>query len=86
MKLETSFVLRLPIPKPTGCSLGGVCAVYASVAEPFIAALTATQIYNLAGSRAEKKCSGSSSFQVQFLDELYNATAEDVADNPFEIV
>lgn len=69
-----------------GCSLGGVCAVYASVSDPFIAALTATQIYNIAGSRAEKTCSGSGSFQVQFLDELYNATAEDVANNSLELV
>lgn len=68
-----------------GCSLGGVCAVYGAVTDPFTAALTATQIYNLAGARAEKKCNGSGSFQVCFLDELNNAPAEDVADNPFDI-
>ena len=54
----------------SGCSLGGVCAVYAGVASPFIAALTATQIYNLAGKRAESKVKAPGSFQVQFLDEL----------------
>jgi hydroxyethylthiazole kinase len=69
----------------SGCSLGGVCAVYAGVASPFIAALTATQIYNLAGSRAESKVKAPASFQVQFLDELYLASAEDVAENPFEL-
>ncbi len=68
-----------------GCSLGGVCAVYAAVTDPFTAALTATQMYNLAGSRAEKKCYGSGSFQTCFLDELYNASAEDVALNEFTI-
>lgn len=68
-----------------GCSLGGVTAVYAAVAPPFIAALTATAAYNLAGSRAGQKASGPGSFQVQFIDELYRATAEDVAANPFEI-
>jgi len=68
-----------------GCSLGGVCAVYAAVTDPFTAALTATQVYNLAGSRAEKKCTGSGSFQTCFIDELYNATAEDIAANPFQI-
>ncbi|WP_191017948.1 hydroxyethylthiazole kinase [Treponema zioleckii] len=67
-----------------GCSLGGVCAVYSGVANPFIAALTATQIYNLAGKRAEKECSGPGSFQVKFLDELYNAAPSDVAENPFD--
>ncbi len=69
----------------SGCSLGGVCAVYAGVANPFIAALTATQIYNLAGKRAESKVKGPGSFQVQFLDELYLATSDDVAENPFYI-
>ena len=68
-----------------GCSLGGVAAVYAAVTDPFIAALTATAIYNLAGLRAEKKADGPGSFQVHFLDELYKATAEEVANNPFEI-
>jgi len=68
-----------------GCSLGGVIAVYATVASPFIAALTGTAVYNLAGARAEKKTSSPGSFQVQFLDELYQATAKDIANNPFEL-
>lgn len=68
-----------------GCSLGGVVAVYATAASPFIAALTATSIYNLAGKRAENKADGPGSFQTQFLDELYKATAVDIANNPFEI-
>jgi len=68
-----------------GCSLGGVCAVYACVAEPFIAALTATQIYNLAGKRAEKKVKAPASFQTAFLDELYLASPKDVANNPMTI-
>ena len=68
-----------------GCALGGVCAVYAAVADPLTAALTATQICNLAGSRAEKLASGPASFQVHFLDELYKAAAEDVADNPLAV-
>lgn len=69
----------------SGCSLGGVVAVYATAASPFIAALTATAVYNLAGNRAEKKVAGPGSFQMQFLDELYQATAADIANNPFEI-
>lgn len=68
-----------------GCSLGGVAAVYATVASPFIAALTATAVYNLAGNRAENKVDGPGSFQMQFLDELYKATAADIANNPMEI-
>lgn len=68
-----------------GCSLGGVCAVYACVADPFIAALTATQHYNLAGKRAGEKSKAPGSFQVNFIDELYLANAEDISENPFEI-
>ena len=68
-----------------GCSLGGVVAVYATATTPFIAALTASAVYNLAGKRAEENVVGPGSFQVQFLDELYKATAEDIANNPFDI-
>lgn len=60
----------------SGCSLGGVCAVYACVADPFVAALAATAAYNLAGLRAAETYNGSGSFQVAFLDALYNLTAE----------
>jgi len=69
----------------SGCSLGGVVAVYATAASPFIAALTATAAYNLAGRRAEARASGPGSFQAAFLDELYNASAADIASNPFDI-
>ncbi len=69
-----------------GCSLGGVCAVYASVANPFIAALTASQHYNFAAREAEKVCEGPASFQLEFLDNLYKASAENIAENKFEFV
>lgn len=68
-----------------GCSLGGVIAVYLAATSPFIAALTATAVYNLAGKRAENKVDVPGSFQIQFLDELYKATALDIANNPFDI-
>lgn len=67
-----------------GCSLGGVAAIYATAATPFIAALTATAIYNLAGRRAGQRADGPGRFQAEFLDELYKASAADVANNPFE--
>lgn len=66
-----------------GCSLGGVAAVYAAVASPFIAVLTAISVYNLAAKIAETKVDGPGSFQVKFIDELYKASAEDIAENPF---
>lgn len=69
-----------------GCSLGGVVAIYATTGvSPFIAALTASSVYNLAGSRAENKAEGPGDFQVAFLNELYKATAEDIANNPFDV-
>lgn len=69
----------------SGCSLGGVVAVFLASTTPFVAALTATQIYNLAGQRAEVEAQGPVSFQGKFLDELYNAQALDIANNPFDI-
>ena len=69
----------------SGCSLGGVCAVYATSAEtPLAAALAGVAVYNLAGKRAESRVDAPGSFQVAFLDELYKATPEDIAANPFD--
>lgn len=68
-----------------GCSLGGVVAVYLTAARPLAAALTASAVYNLAGTRAEKKAEGPGSFQVHFLDELDKASAKEIAENPFEL-
>ncbi|WP_297281348.1 hydroxyethylthiazole kinase [uncultured Anaerococcus sp.] len=68
-----------------GCSLGGVCAVFESVTDSFTAALTATQIYNLAGFLASEKANGPASFQTEFLDALYKVNSEEVANNRFEI-
>ena len=70
----------------SGCSLGGVAAVYATMApSPFTAALTAVNAFNLAGARAEKRVDAPGSFQVAFLDELYKASAEDIARNSFDL-
>lgn len=68
-----------------GCSLGGTAAVYAACASPLVAALTATNAYNLAASRAQEQAAGPASFKVGFIDALYNASPEDIASNPFEI-
>ena len=68
-----------------GCSLGGVMAVYAAVATPFVAAITGSAIYNLAGQRAATKVDGPGHFQAAFLDELYKATAEEIGTSTWEI-
>ena len=69
----------------SGCALGGVMAIYATVATPFIAALTATTMFNLAGTKAAAQFNKPASFKVNFLDNLYELTAEEVAEN-FRVV
>ncbi len=66
-----------------GCSQGGVLAVYACEADPFTAAVAGVAHYNVAGTRAAKTATAPASFKVAFIDELYRATPEDVAGNPF---
>ena len=68
-----------------GCSLGGVAAVYAAVAEPFVAALTATQLYNSAGAMAVKKSSGPASFMNEVLDLFYTIEPQTVAEQSFTL-
>ncbi|WP_420829359.1 hydroxyethylthiazole kinase [Bifidobacterium miconis] len=65
-----------------GCSLGGVTATYLAVAEPLVAALAATLLYNRAGEIAEAQSHGPGSFQVHLLDALWNLTPEQIADSP----
>ena len=69
----------------SGCALGGVMAIYAAVASPFIAALTATTIFNLAGAKAAGEVDAPASFKVAFLDELYKLKPEDIAGNFREV-
>lgn len=68
-----------------GCALGGAASIYLTSSTPFIAALTAVSAFNLAGERAEEQTDAPASFQVAFLDELYKAAPEDIADYHFEM-
>ena len=68
-----------------GCSQGGVLAVYACAADPFTAAICGTAVYNVAGTRAAAVADAPASFKVAFIDELYRATAQDIADNRLEL-
>ena len=68
-----------------GCSQGGVLAVYACVADPFTAAVAGVSVYNHAGTCAAATADAPASFKVAFIDELYRATAADVAGNPLEL-
>ena len=63
-----------------GCSLGGVTATYLAVAEPLVAAISASLLYNQGfRNRRSRNRSGPGSFQVALLDALWNVTAEEVA-------
>lgn len=75
--------VMMPSITGTGCSLGGVMAVYAAVTNPLIAAVTGAAVYNLAGKRAAAYVKGTGTFQAAFIDELYVAKPEDIAQNPF---
>ena len=68
-----------------GCSQGGVLAVYACATDPFTAAICGTAVYNVAGTRAAAVADAPASFKVAFIDELYRATAQDIADNRLEL-
>ncbi|OZG60518.1 hydroxyethylthiazole kinase [Bifidobacterium lemurum] len=68
-----------------GCSLGGVTATYLAVADPLTAAIAASLLYNRAGESAEAASRGPGSFQVEFLDALWNTTAEQIAASPMSM-
>ncbi len=68
-----------------GCSLGGVTAVYAAVAEPLVAAATAAAHYAAAGTVAAAQAAGPASFKVAFIDALFNLSAAEVAANPLTL-
>lgn len=68
-----------------GCSLGGVSAGYAAVADPFCAACAAAAHYNAAGTRAAGRAEGPASFKAAFVDELYRLSAAEVAANPLTL-
>ena len=64
-----------------GCSLGGVVGTYLAVADPLTAAMAASLHFNRAGEIAESAAHGPGSFQTEFLDALWNVTAEQIAES-----
>ena len=75
----------MPCITGMGCSLGGVCAVFAACGDPFTAALAGTIAYNLAGVDAEAEAHGPASFKVAFIDSLYNTSPATLAAYPFQL-
>ena len=64
-----------------GCSLGGVVGTYLAVADPLTAAMAASLHFNRAGEIAEAAAHGPGSFQTEFLDALWNVTAEQITES-----
>lgn len=70
----------------SGDSLAGAMAVYTTQTDHYlISALAATAVFNYAGKKAALKAEGPGTFTPLFLDAVYQATAEEIADNPFEL-
>lgn len=60
----------------TGCALGALIAAYAAVAQPSVATVAAHVHFAIAGKLAFAKAQSVGSFNMAFLDELYNLNAD----------
>lgn len=63
----------------TGCALGGLIAAYAAVAPASIATVAAHNHFAIAGKLAAAKTQSIGSFNVAFLDAIYEFNAEHIA-------
>ena len=68
-----------------GCSQGGVLAVYATQTDPVHGCGRRGEPLQLLQPRGSSEGSGAGKLQVAFLDSLYLATPEDIANNSMEI-
>lgn len=69
------------MPKVTGlgCTATALCGAFAAVDEDrAVAAVSAMAVMGIAGERAGENCPGPGSFQVRFLDALYNLSETDM--------
>jgi hydroxyethylthiazole kinase len=90
---ETDYVVRREqlitvsnghrmMPKVTGlgCTATALCGAFAAVEEdPVAATVSAMAVMGIAGEMAGENCPGPGSFQVRFLDALFNLTEKDLA-------
>lgn len=70
----------MPRVTALGCSLTGIAAAFAAVAEPYEASVAAIAYFGAAGEMAAKSTNGPGSFQVAFIDALH-AMSGDTLDN-----
>lgn len=62
----------------TGCALGALIAAYSAVTTPAIATISAHIQFAIAGKLAFEKASAVGSFNVAFLDEIYQMSANKI--------
>ncbi|NUF64347.1 hydroxyethylthiazole kinase [Acinetobacter bereziniae] len=62
----------------TGCALGALIAAYSAVSTPAIATISAHIHFAIAGKLAFEKASAVGSFNVAFLDEIYQMSANKI--------
>jgi len=62
-----------------GCALGGLCAAFAAVADPLVAAVGASALLGLAAEDAARSAAGPASFQVALLDRLASFGPDELA-------
>ena len=72
----------MPSVTGMGCTFSALTGAFVALASQsdFSPALTAAAIMGVAGKRAAKTCAGPGSFQVQFLDALYQLTPTELAE------
>ncbi len=64
-----------------GCTATAICGAFAAInPDPFEAAINAMSVMGICGEIALAKSTGPGSFQVAFLDALYNMTQADIQD------
>ena len=76
----TNGVKMLTNVTGSGCLLGGIVAACCAVAEPFLAAVTATVWLGLAGERAAATVSGPGSMKIAMIDQLYLISPAQIAE------
>lgn len=62
----------------TGCMQGAVCATYLAGRDPLLAGILAAATMGIAGELAAKKSHGPGSFQIEFLDQFYGMSEEEL--------
>lgn len=70
----------LPAISGSGCTVGGLCAAFLAITEPFEAAISGLVCYAVAAEIAAEKSGGPGTLKVNIFDALYNLDAAQLAE------